>query len=197
MQRLRAACRLPQSELAQQLDVRGRLEAVGDPGEVVGVEGRELAPVVGQRFVDLAKSLAGRHRLHLALRLDVLPEGDDMTVAAMRTGIEQIRWWYDRRAGAGGLRADRELDDHTVLGRPFRIRSAAGDASDEGERPYVDEDVPRVAEDDRAIAVQPVRRRHLDRSSDGTLAHPNPYVPGNRSASTRTSSAAGRPTTLR
>ena len=32
VQRLRAARRLPQAELAQELDVGGRLEALGDPG---------------------------------------------------------------------------------------------------------------------------------------------------------------------
>ena len=82
VQRLRPAGRLSQSELPQKLDFGGRLEAVGDPGEVVGVEERQLILVVDERLVDLTEPLAGRHRLHLAFRLHVLPEGDDVAKVA-------------------------------------------------------------------------------------------------------------------
>ena len=101
MLRLRAAGGLPQPELPQELDVGGGLELVGDPGEVVGVEGRQLALVVDEGVVDRAEPLACRHRLHLALRLDVLPEGDDVAVVTVGAGIEQIGRLDDRRAGTG------------------------------------------------------------------------------------------------
>ena len=165
--------------------------------EVVGVEGRQLALVVGQRLVDRAEPLACRHRLDLALRLDVLPEGDDVPAVAVRAGIEQVGRRHDRRAGTSRVRRDRQLADHVVLGRPFRVRPPARDARDERQRPEMDEHVPGVAEDDRVVAAQPVLRRHRDGCSDGALAHPNPYVPGKRSARRRTSSAVGRPTTLK
>jgi hypothetical protein len=57
------------------------------------------------------------------------------------------------------------------------------------------EDVPGVAEDARVVAAVPVLRRHLDCRSDRALAHPNPYVPGKRSARRRTSNPTGNPTT--
>ena len=120
-----------------------------------------------------------------------------MAAVAVRAGIEQVGRRHDRRSGPRGVRADRELDDHAVLGRAFRIRPPARDAGDERQRPQVDEHVPGVAEHDGIVAAQPVLRRHLDCSSDRALAHPNPYVPGKRSARSRTSSAVGRPTTLK
>ena len=123
---------------------------------VVGVQGRQLAVVVGQRLVDRAEPFAGRHRLDLALRLDVLPEGDDVPAVAVRAGIEQVGRRHDRRARASRVRRDRQLADHVVLGRPFRVRPPARDARDERQRPEVDEHVPGVAEDDRVVAAQPV-----------------------------------------
>ena len=197
MQRLRAAGRLSQAELAHELDVGGRLEAVGDPREVIGVKGRQLSLVVGQRLVDRAEPLAGRHRVDLAFRLHVLPEGDDVAAVPVRAGIEQAGRRHDRRSGASGVGRDRQLADHVLLGRAFRVGPAARDAGDERQRPEMDEHVPGVAEDARVVAAQPMLRRHLDRRSDRALAHPNPYVPGKRSARRRTSSAVGSPTTLR
>ena len=47
------------------------------------------------------------------------------------------------------------------------------------------------------VAAQAVLRGHRDGGFDGAPAHPNPYVPGKRSARSRTSRATGRPTTLR
>src|SRR4029079_2248028 len=98
---------------------------------------------------------------------------------------------------AVGMGGDGQLANHVVLGRPLRIRPAAGAARDERQRAEMDEHVPGVAEDDRIVAAQPVLRGRVDRRSDRGLAHPNPYVPGKRSARTRMSSATGRPTTLR
>ena len=120
-----------------------------------------------------------------------------MPAVPMRAWIEQVGGRHDRRIGTSRMRGNRQLPDHVVLGRALRIRPPARDAGDERQRPQVDEQVPRVAEDDRVVAPQPVLRRHLDGRSDRALAHPNPYVPGKRSASRRTSSATGRPTTLR
>ena len=161
------------------------------------MEGRQLPVVVGERVVDRAERLAGRHRLHLAGLPDVPPESDDVAAAPVRTGIEQIGGRHDRRAGTRRMGGNRQLADHVLLRRPLRIRPPVRDTRDDRERPQVDEDVPGVAENDRVVAAQPVLARHLDGCPDGALAHPNPYVPGNRSASSRTSTDTGRPTTLR
>ena len=92
--------RLTQAELAEEFDVGRRLEVVEDPDEVVGVQGRQLALVVGQRLVDGAERLAGRHGLHLALGFHVLPEGDDVSAVPMRAGIEQVGRRHDGCARA-------------------------------------------------------------------------------------------------
>ena len=161
------------------------------------MEGRQLTLVVDERLVDLTEPLAGRHWLHLAFRLHVLPEGDDVAAVPVRARIEQAGRRHDRRARTGRVGCDRQLADHVVLVRPFRVRPAVRDPCDERQRPQMDEHMPGVAQNDRVDAAQPVLRRHLDRCSDRALGHPNPYVPGKRSASRRTSSAVGRPTTLR
>ena len=97
-----------------------------------------------------------------------------MSAVPIWAGIEQIGRRHDGRPGAGRVGGDRQLADHVVLGRPFRVRPPARDARNERQRPQVDEHVPGVAEDDRVVAAQAVLRRHLDGGPDRALAHPNP-----------------------
>src|SRR5436190_14770464 len=92
------------------------------------------------------------------------------------------------------MRRDVELASHALL----RLqRPAARDARDERERPEMDEDVPIVPQDERIVTPHAVLRRDGDGCGDRGLAHPKPYVPGKRAARSRTSSAAGSPTTLK
>jgi hypothetical protein len=72
------------------------------------------------------------------------------------------------------MRRDRQLTDHVVLRRPVRIREPARDAGDDGQGPQVDEDVPRVAEDEWIVRAQAVLGGDLDGGPDRALAHPNP-----------------------
>jgi hypothetical protein len=115
----------------------------------------------------------------------------------VRAGIEQVARRDDRRAGAGGVAGDGELADHVVGGRALRIRQRARDPCHDRQRPQVDEHVPRVAQHDGIVRTKTLLGGDRDGDVDGVVAHPKPYVPGNLSASRRTSSAAGRPTTLR
>ena len=124
--------------------------------------------------MDRTKRHAGSDRLDLPRPAGVLPERDHVAAAAMRAGIEQVGRRHDRRGRACRVRRDRELPDHVLLGRAFRIRPAAGDARDDRQGAQVDEHVPRVAKHDRVVGAQPVLGRDLDGSGDGARAHPNP-----------------------
>ena len=161
---------------------------------VRGMQPGELAGVVRERLVDRAQRPAGSAWIELAGRLDVLPEADDVTAVFVRAGIEQVARRHDRRARARRVCGDVQLDRHSLrrLQRP-----AARDARHERQRAQVDEHVPCIAENDRVVGPGGLLRRNRDGGSDGALAHPKPYVPGKRSPRSRTSSAAGRPTTLK
>jgi hypothetical protein len=97
-----------------------------------------------------------------------------MAAMPVRPGIEQVGRRHDWRACAGGMRPNRQLADYVVLVRPFGVGQPARDAGDDRQGSQVDEDVPRVAQDDRVVATQAVLRRHLDRRTYGALGHPNP-----------------------
>ncbi len=184
-------------DLAEELDVLRRLESVEDLHQIVGVQRRQLAVVVGECLVDDAETAAGRCGVDLsAARLHVAPEDDHVAAASMRPGREKVGRRDDRRARPRGVRGDRQLPDHVLLRRPFGIWAAARDSSDERKRTEMDEDVPRVAKDDRIVRAKAVLGRDRHRRCDGAFAHPKPYVPGKRSARSRTRSATGSPTTF-
>src|SRR2546421_426068 len=82
---------------------------------------------------------AVRHRVDLAFRLHVLPEGDDVAAVPVWAGIEQSGRRYDRSSGTSGVGRYRELADDVLLGRALGVWSAAGDARDERQRPEMDE----------------------------------------------------------
>jgi hypothetical protein len=103
--------------------------------------------------VDLAQSAAGRAWVELAARLDVRPEGDDVTAVAVRPGRKEIARRHDRSARARSMRRDRKLADHVVFRRPIRIRPPARHPRNDPQRTKVDEDMPRVAQHNRIVAA--------------------------------------------
>ena len=153
---------------------------------------RQLALVVGQRLVDRAQRLTGGHWLHLARRPHVLQNATTWPPCRCGPGSSRSEGGTTAAPARAACDATASSRIDVVLGRPVRIRPPARDACHERQRSQVDEHVPGVAKHDRVVAAQSVLRRHLDGGFDCALAHPNPYVPGKRSARRRTSSATGQ-----
>jgi hypothetical protein len=76
-----------------------------------------------------------------------------VSVPPVRAWIELVGRWHDRRAGGEAMCGDRELASE-LLGIQLRGRLGDGDAGDDRERLQVDEDVPRIAQEDRLQAVK-------------------------------------------
>jgi hypothetical protein len=157
---------LARSEFAKEFDVVGRRERSEHRSHLFCAAcAGQFAVVVGERVVNRVEPSAGCGRVELAGLLKVVPEDDRMPFVAVWPRRKQVTWSDDRCARPSRVPGDCEF--------PFDVGridtgSAARNARDDRGRPEVNEHVPRLAQDDRLLAVHPVGISDGDSSFDCT-----------------------------
>jgi hypothetical protein len=117
--------------------------------------------------MDHTETVSGGRGVEVTVRLDVRPQRDDVPVVLVRTRVGEGRRPNDGSACGGSVPGDAQLERDVARAHAGR---ATRDTRDDRRGQQVDEHVPRVAQDDRVVAVETLALADGDRCFEGAQA---------------------------